>query len=141
MNTQAELQQAVRELRDGTFIRAAESSLPWRFRAPEVRRKAEIARKSVNSIRGTFAHRVLNIRSQSGIWIREKGEVADPNAELAGGSQHSLVGMIALESTPADGHPAKRQKSLGSGTIKPRRASRSNGALVIDDLPSGAGLV
>jgi pimeloyl-ACP methyl ester carboxylesterase len=50
MNTQAELQQAVRELRDGTFIRAAESSLPWRFRAPEVRRKAEIARKSVNSI-------------------------------------------------------------------------------------------
>ena len=26
-------------------------------------------------------------------------------------------------------------------TIKPRRASRSNGALVIDDLPSGAGLV
>jgi hypothetical protein len=53
----------------GPSSRAAESSLrcchcivPWRLRAPEARRKAEIARESVNSISGTFAHEVLNIR-------------------------------------------------------------------------------
>ena len=37
--------------------------------------------------------------------------------------------------------PAKTTQSPGGGTIKPRRAARSNGALVIDDPPSGAGLL
>jgi redox-sensitive bicupin YhaK (pirin superfamily) len=50
MNTQAELQQAVRSFEMGPSSRAAESSLrccnfivPRRFRAPEARRKAEVA--------------------------------------------------------------------------------------------------
>jgi hypothetical protein len=50
MNTQAELQQAARELPDGAFIKSGRASFavavasqPWRFHAPVTDEKAEIA--------------------------------------------------------------------------------------------------
>ncbi len=63
MNTQAELQQAARELHAGTFITAMlqlhrAMALLWARRPIESRHRCG---RSVNSIRGTFAHEVLNI--------------------------------------------------------------------------------
>ena len=70
MNTQAELQKAARELRDGTFHqeRLSRHSLLrlHRSRGASMRQrpdeKPKSLRESVNSICGTFAHQVLNIR-------------------------------------------------------------------------------